>query len=125
MPRYEDTTKELPRHMRYEYRIAQLLENEDLGVKTNAVFDAEKEEKEVLSLLDVTEKRELSQVQSPFIKACLTGQENNVQWMLNVNPSHVEETDENGLTAMDLLRQLPKRSAQHKRIMQLIEQIHI
>ena len=118
--KYEDSSAELPKHMRREYRLAQLLEAEGVGVKKE--YDEREEVKDVLSIMDSVKRQKKQPTDnSPFITACLTGQENNVRWMLNMNETHIQETNGSGKTALELLYEVEKKNDQHKRIINLLE----
>ena len=128
VPQFVEHGQQLPRNKRFEARMARLLGEGNLGVPLDNVSIAtrgnigkrrrrrqEEEEEddeagddlEMLAMLKVLEQQQepIDTNGSPFLKACVTGQLENVRWMLEMNRDHhLQERDPvTQKTALELL----------------------
>lgn len=149
VPRFEDYTAELPRHMRFESRMARVLATQNVGVSLDNVSivpkrvkNSNEDDKEMLSIMCVLDgddgddvvvpvndttfvkKQRAEDNMSNFIKACVLGQESNVRWMLSINRvDHIAERDtQSGKTAVELINDIPEaqQTEQHHNILEML-----
>lgn len=149
VPQYEDHTVQLPRHMRFEARMARLLNTTNTGVTLDNVIvkkpkSENEDDKEMLTIMNVLEedddsesppkvvpppgvkKSRTNDTLSVFLKACVLGRESNVRWMLSMNrEQHLAERDpKSNKNAIELIEAIPaiQQTEQHKNILAMLKQ---
>lgn len=153
VPQYVDHGKQLPRNQRFEARVARILGHQQVGVPLEDMQNiqsvsyggAKKRARGAKSevdtfwdeTLDLIQSQSQSQSQNhasapqnqegltPFLRACLQGQEENVRWMLDMDyDAHVAERDvTSGKSALELLQDIPveTRSTQQEAIIRMLQ----
>lgn len=140
VPKYTDNDVQLRRTMRFEARMARLLDDEHLGVsleragKKKKEIEADEEDEEMLGIMmalpdNSSSKPREGDISSSeltvFLKACMYGQESNVRWMLSMNRAeHLAERDPTtGFNAIELLESIPKDqfTESHANILQMLK----
>jgi len=124
---YQNKSELSEKHLRFEARRKLLLDQEYIEFSGFAKKRGRKEQTQsVFTLIPTKKKRRKKKSKDLpiFLHACDTGQFENVEFMLSINPEYTKTSvDHNGMNAIERLKQIPinKQTNKHYKIISLLE----